>query len=159
MPNRLYILVYDWRRDNVETARRFVWSLTVPVEHSTVRLVVFGGDCELTPARLLVEEVNGESVLRLHPGEVTVRVPGMDYEKLMLEPGDGRVTKPSLFAREATDPTVPRHRYSYFPMDHSILLCESHDRLTGNTSFQNNLLNILLTRDQPLVPKSMLNKL
>jgi hypothetical protein len=44
-------------------------------------------------------------------------------------------------------------------MDHSILLCESHDRLTGNTSFQNNLLNILLTRDQPLVPKSMLNKL
>jgi pimeloyl-ACP methyl ester carboxylesterase len=139
----------------LERARRFVWSLTVPVEYSTVRHVVFGGDCELTPARLLVEEVNGESVLRLHPGEVTLRVPGVDYEKLMLEPGDGRVTKPSLFAREALDPTVPRHRYSHFPMDHSILLCESHDSLTGNVSFQNNLLNILLTRDQPLAPKSM----
>lgn len=139
----------------LERARRFVWSLTVPVEHGVVRLVVFGGDCELTPARLLVEEVNGESVLRLRPGEVTRRIPGVDYEKLMLEPGDGRVTKPSLFAREALDPTVPRHRYSYFPMDHSILLCESHDSLTGNISFQNNLLNILLTRDQPLAPKSM----
>lgn len=140
---------------HLERARRFVWSLTVPVEYSKVRHVVFGGDCELTPARLLVEEVNGESVLRLRPGEVTMRVPGVDYEKLMLEPGDGRVTKPSLFAREALDPTVPRHRYSFFPMDHSILLCESHDSLTGNISFQNNLLNILLTRDQPLPEKSM----
>ncbi len=117
--------------------------------------MVFGGDCELTPARLLVEEVRGESVLRLRPSEIVKRLPGVDYEKIMLEPGDGRVTKPSLFAREALDPTVPRHRYSYFPMDHSILLCESHDSLTGNISFQNNLLNILLTRDQPLTPKSM----
>jgi pimeloyl-ACP methyl ester carboxylesterase len=140
---------------HLERARRFVWSLTVPVEYSKVRHVVFGGDCELTPARILVEEVNGESMLRLHPGEITSRQPGMGYEKLMLEPGDGRVTKPSLFAREALDPTVPRHRYSYFPMDHSILLCESHDSLTGNISFQNNLLNILLTRDQPLEPKAM----
>jgi pimeloyl-ACP methyl ester carboxylesterase len=140
---------------HLERARRFVWSLTVPVQNSTVRHVVFGGDCELTPARLLVEEVNGESMLRLRPNEVTTRVPGVDYEKLMLEPGDGRVTKPSLFAREALDPTVPRHRYSFFPMDHSILLCESHDSLTGNISFQNNLLNILLTRDQPLPEKSM----
>ena len=139
----------------LERARRFVWSLTVPVEYSKVRHVVFGGDCELTPARLLVEEVNGESMVRLHPNEVTLRMPGVDYEKLMLEPGDGRVTKPSLFAREALDPTVPRHRYSFFPMDHSILLCESHDSLTGNISFQNNLLNILLTRDQPLPEKSM----
>jgi pimeloyl-ACP methyl ester carboxylesterase len=139
----------------LERARRFVWSLTVPVEYSKVRHVVFGGDCELTPARLLVEEVNGESMVRLHPSEVTLRMPGVDYEKLMLEPGDGRVTKPSLFAREALDPTVPRHRYSFFPMDHSILLCESHDSLTGNISFQNNLLNILLTRDQPLPEKSM----
>jgi len=34
-------------------------------------------------------------------------------------------------------------------------LCESHDSLTGNISFQNNLLNILLTRDQPLPEKRM----
>jgi len=140
---------------HLERARRFVWSLTVPVEYSMVRHVVFGGDCELTPARILVEEVKGESMLRLRPREIAKRRPGVDYDKLMLEPGDGRVTKPSLFAREALDPTVPRHRYSYFPMDHSILLCESHDNLTGNISFQNNLLNILLTRDQPLAPKSM----
>jgi len=73
------------------------------------------------------------------------------YENLMLEPGDGRVTKPSLFAREALDPAVPRHRYSFFPMDHSILLCESHNSLTGNISFQNNLLNILRMRVHALI--------
>jgi len=140
---------------HLERARRFVWSLTVPVEHGLVHYVVFGGDCELTPSRILIEEVNGESVLRLRPKEIAHRQPGIDYEKLMLEPGDGRVTKPSLFARDALDPTVPRHRYSYFPLDHSILLCESHDSLTGNVSFQNNLLNILLTRDNPLPDKRM----
>jgi len=140
---------------HIERARRFVWSLSVPVEDTSVRYVVFGGDCEQTPARVLVEEVNGESVLRLYPGDVQMRLPGIDYEKLMLEPGDGRVTRPSLFARESLDPSVPRHRYSFFPLGHSILLCESHDSLTGNISFQNNLLNILLTRDQPLEERSM----
>ncbi|MFV1985089.1 MAG: hypothetical protein ACC657_16190 [Thiohalomonadales bacterium] len=60
-----------------------------------------------------------------------------------------------MFARELLDPTMPRHRYSNFPMDYSILLCETHDNLAGNISFQNNLLNILLTRDRPLQPKTM----
>jgi len=140
---------------HIERARRFVWSLTVPVPDSPVRYIVFGGDCELTPARVLIEEVDGESVLRLYPDKVTNRVAGMDYEKLMLEPGDGRVSKPSLFARDSLDPSVPRHEYSFFPLDHSILLCEAHDSLTGNISFQNNLLNILLMRDRPLAEKSM----
>lgn len=140
---------------HIERARRFVWSLSVPMEHSPVSYVVFGGDCELTPARMLVEELKGESVLRLYPNQVRHRLAGIDYNKLMLEPGDGRVTKPSLFARESLDPSVPRHRYSFFPLDHSILLCESHDSLTGNISFQNNLLNILLTHDQPLTPMEM----
>ena len=140
---------------HIERARRFVWSLSVPVEETSVRYVVFGGDCEQTPARVLIEEVNGESVLRLYPEDVQIRDAGVDYKKLMLEPGDGRVTRPSLFARESLDPSVPRHRYSFFPLGHSILLCESHDSLTGNISFQNNLLNILLTRDQPLQQRSM----
>lgn len=133
----------------IERARRFVWSLTVPIEGTPVRLIVFGGDCEVTPASILVEEVNGESIVRLFPDEVFNRIKGVDYEKLMLEPGDGRVTRASLFARQTLDPSIQRHKYSFFPLDYSILLCESHDSLTGNINFQNNLLNILLTRDAP----------
>jgi hypothetical protein len=113
-----------------------------------VRYIVFGGDCELTPSRLLVEEVEGESMVRLFPDEIENPIAGINYDILMLEPGDGRVTKPSLFARDALNPTVPRHRYIHFPLDYAVMLCETHDTLTGNIHFQDNLLNILLSDEQ-----------
>ena len=132
----------------LERARRFVWSLSIRVDEVPIRYVVFGGDCELTPARLLVEEVNGESVIRLYPGEISKPLPGVPYDTLMLEPGDGRVTKPSLLGRDALNPAVPRHDYSFFPLAFSFSLCETHERLTGNTNFQDNLLNVLLTHSR-----------
>ena len=71
----------------------------------------------------------------------------LDYDRLMLEPGDGTVTKASLLARQSVDPDVARHRYSFFPLRHSLFLCESHGHLTGNIHFQNNLLESLLSVD------------
>ncbi|MGH8461848.1 MAG: lipase/acyltransferase domain-containing protein [Stenotrophobium sp.] len=133
----------------LERARRFVWSLTVPLPQTPVKLVVFGGDCTLTPARLLVEDDHGNSVARLNPGEVRNPVAGVDYTQLMMEPGDGEVTKSSLLARQSLDPTVPRNQYLFFPLDYAFFLCERHDRLTGNINFQDNLLNILLAREHP----------
>ena len=143
-----YNLLVRYFNKQIERGRRFAWSLSVPTPESPVRYIVFGGDCELTPARLLVEEVEGISMVRLFPDEIEKPISGVDYEMLMLEPGDGRVTKPSLFARDALDPTTPRHRYSHFPLDYAMMLCESHDTLTGNIHFQDNLLNILLTNDK-----------
>jgi len=130
----------------LERGRRFAWSLTVPTPTS-VPLVVFGGDCRYTPARIVVEEVDGESKVRLWPDEIRQPVPGIDYRRLMLEPGDGLVTKASLLARMSIDPTVPRHRYTHFPLDYTFLLCERHDRLAVNHSFQDNLLDALLRRE------------
>jgi pimeloyl-ACP methyl ester carboxylesterase len=132
---------------HLERGRRFVWSLTVPVPEPAYQLIVFGGNCDLTPARLLVEEDDGDSVLRLWPGQVRDRRAGIDYEALMLEPGDGVVTKASLLARQTLDPTVERHQHSDFPLDYAFFLCESHDRLTGNIHFQDNLLHALLSAD------------
>ncbi len=132
---------------HIERARRFVWSLTIPVDNPSYSLVVMGGDCELTPARLLLEnDKNNQPILRLRPGDISSPQPGIDYEALMLEPGDGTVTKASLLAREALDPTIPRHKYSYFPIDYPYFLCEPHSTLTSNINFQDNLLNILLSR-------------
>jgi len=131
----------------LERARRFVWSLTVPVPEASYRLVVFGGDCILTPAKLLVEESGGESQVRLNPRDVTSRVAGVDYESLMLEPGDGTVTKASLLARDSLDPSVQRHRYIDFPLAYPLFLCEQHDQMTGNVTFQDNLLHVLLSPD------------
>jgi pimeloyl-ACP methyl ester carboxylesterase len=141
----------------LERARRFVWSLTVPEpEGQSSKLIVLGGDCTLTPARLVVEEDGGDSVVRLYPGDIKHKVPGVDYMRLMLEPGDGEVTKPSLLLRQALDPTKPRHQFIQVALAYSFLLCEDHSRLTGNINFQDNLLNILLSGDRPWddAPKS-----
>lgn len=132
---------------NLERARRFVWSLTIQLERTPWTMMTFGGDCHLTPARILVEEQQGESVVRLWPEKVRQRLPGVDYDRLMLEPGDGRVTKASLLARETLDPAVPRHSYSFFEALGAIFLCEGHDRLATNISFQDNLLQYLLSKD------------
>lgn len=135
---------------HLERARRFVWALSVRPGHDhAVRIVAFGGDCSLTPARLLVEEVEGESVVRLYPDDIARPRPGIDYSRLMLEPGDNQVTKPSLLAREKLDPAAARHRWLFFPLAYSFFLCEEHQRLTGNLSFQDNLLNVLLSRERP----------
>lgn len=131
----------------LERARRFVWSLTVPTP-TTSPLVVFGGDCRFTPTRIVVEEVDGESLVRLWPDQIRSPVADVDYRRLMLEPGDGVVTKSSLLARTSIDPTRPRHRYTNFPLDYAFLLCARHDRLAGNPSFQDNLLDALLRADR-----------
>ena len=132
----------------LERARRFVWSLTVPLERTPWTMRVFGGDCSLTPARILVEDVNGESVVRLWPRHIAHPRPGIDYDRRMLEPGDSSVTKASLLARESLDPGVPRHKYSFFPVRGEMFLCEKHNALSNNISFQDNLMQFLLSRDQ-----------
>lgn len=133
---------------HLERGRRFTWALSVEQPPGGVHPVVLGGDCHLTPARLVVEEVGGESVLRLWPNEIAAPVAGVDYDALMLEPGDGTVTKASLLAREALDPHVPRHPWSAFAYDYVVFLCERHDQLTGNPMFQDNLLHALLSVDR-----------
>lgn len=133
----------------LERARRFAWMLSAPEPVSPVRYVLFGGDCHLTPARLLVEHVEGRDAVRLGPEGVKSPRAGVAYDELMLEPGDGRVTKPSLLARETLDPSAPQHEDSFLPLAYAFFLCERHNFLTGNINFQDNLLNVLLTRQLP----------
>ena len=122
--------------------RRFHRALSTPLDQSTTEYVVFGGDCELTPARCLLEEVDGHMMVRLHPREVRARVPGVDYDALMLEPGDGRVTKASLLARDSLSPDAARP--GFFPISYAVFICRSHADLPSDITFRDNLLNILL---------------
>jgi hypothetical protein len=137
---------FDFR---LERARRFLWALSTPEPATPIRYVLFGGDCTLTPARLALEDEAGTPVARLYPADIRHRVPGVRYDEIMLEPGDGKVTKPSLLARETLDPSAPQNEDSFIPIAYWFFLCERHDRLTGNINFQDNLLNVLLTRSLP----------
>jgi pimeloyl-ACP methyl ester carboxylesterase len=132
---------------NLVRAKRFHRALSLPLRQSPVRYIVFGGDCTLTPARCLVEQVNGRAYIRLYPSQIKHPRPGVDYSKLMLEPRDGNVTKPSLLARNVLDPSVPSREPGAFPLAYSVFLCDSHTGLTKNITFQDNLLNILLTQE------------
>ncbi len=144
-PQQLATLA-DYTGVQLERARRFVWSLTVKNPQAVDELIVFGGDCLPTPARILIEDNDGESYVRLWPDEIRAPQRGIDYRALMLEPGDGAVTKASLLARAALDPGIPRHRYSDFPLDYAVMFCGDHTDLPGNITFQDNLLHILLSR-------------
>lgn len=129
----------------LERARRLAWMLSVQEPQSPVHYILFGGGCHATPARLLLEQVNGQAQIRLNPSDVQHPKPGLDYQALMTEPGDGRVTKPSLLARETLDPSEPYHEDSYFPLAYSFFLCDEHRNLTSNLHFQDNLLHTLLS--------------
>ena len=148
-------LLQRYFHKHIERARRFVWSLSVPVPDLEYSIVAFGGNCQATPARLLTEEVDGLSKVRLWPNEIKHKVKGVNYKRLMLEPGDGRVTKPSMLAKNFLDPTRARHKYSFFPLKYAFFLCHGHGQLTGNVNFQDNLLNVLLERSHAAMHKEM----
>jgi len=132
----------------------FQWSIYDPRVQKRIKAqfsdsklaIVMGGDCSLSTARLLVEEVDGISITRLRPAHIKKPKANIDYTRLMLEPGDGTVTKASLLARNVLDPTAPQHKYSFFPLDYPYFLCEEHSTLTSNINFEDNLLHILLSR-------------
>lgn len=129
---------------HLKRAKRFQLSLSAPVRANGVEMAAFGGDCSMTPARAVLDsDENGER-LEIRPDQIRNRVDGVDYERLMLQPGDGLVTRDSQLGRGLdVAPDLPA---AIFPIVQSFFLCETHDQLSVNPYFQNNLLNFLLAR-------------
>lgn len=125
-------------------AKRFQLALSAPVRANGVEVAVFGGDCSLTPTYAVLDrDATGERLV-VRPEEVKARAPGVDYERLMLHPGDGLVTRESQLGRGLAD--LPGQPGRFFPLAQSFFLCERHDQLSVNPYFQNNLLNFLLAQ-------------
>lgn len=101
---------------------------------------VFGGDCYPTVARLILERQGKRARAHEHGETLVAPEPGMDYDTLINDPGDGVVTRDSLMGRTGRGNAPPD-----MPIAHSVFLCEEHKRLTGNLSFQVNLLHTLLS--------------
>jgi pimeloyl-ACP methyl ester carboxylesterase len=128
----------------LQRAGRLQAALQRPQPASSVRLIVFGADCMLTPSRILVESDDGLMVARFDPRDIKHPQPGRPYDTLMREPGDGQVGKASLLGRQSYDPTVVSR--GSFPIAYSFFLCVEHSALPSNINFQDNLLNALLSR-------------
>jgi len=134
-----------WFAKRLDRARRFAWSLMVPAPGiDGGEMLVAGGDCLPTPRRLVIEEVDGESLARLYPEQILRPVRGVDYEALMYEPGDGIVTRSSLLALQAPGPEAPSRLSALADLDDTHFVCTQHDALTGNRELIDNLLQFLL---------------
>jgi len=123
----------------LERGRRFHLALSSPPpQPPPLRFDALGADCVPTPAKCLVENVDGAPVIRLHPEQIVNKLAGVDYRRLMLEPGDRRVTKRSLLAvQDRRDSPGP------FLVRNLVLTCASHSELPASFDIAHNALNAL----------------
>jgi len=108
---------------------------------------VFGGDCDVTVSRLVVETVRGRMIAHERPDSLLKPLPGVDYHDLVYDPGDGVVTRASLLGRTGERLLPGFEPIAPLRVAHSVFLCEEHQFLTGNPSFQDNLLHTLFAAD------------
>ena len=144
---RYVAMLREYLAKHLRHGRRFIESLAVPAPGAEPTLLVFGGDCELTLARIVVEAIEGRYLGRERVGDIVRPVPGVDYKASMFEPGDLVVTRASLLGRRGLDVAAPRAEIEALRIANSVFLCEEHRHLTGNPSFQDNLLHALLSVD------------
>jgi hypothetical protein len=134
-----------WFEKRLDRGRGFVWSLMVPAGPvPLVKPLLLGGDCVPTPRRLVFESIGGESVARLRPEQILLPTPGVDYESLMFEPGDGSVTRSSLVSRQDLSREVPRYEQEGLEPQREVLVCAQHDELTSDDVLLDALIEYLL---------------
>jgi len=138
-------LLRDFLAKHLQRGRRFAESLETPSSPDDVQPWVFGGDCERTLARMVVENVDGVFHARESVKDIAEPVPGVDYESAMYEPGDMVVTRSSLLGQRTLVASAPPEPPETLRVTRSVFLCERHQQLTGNVSFQENLLNALFS--------------
>jgi pimeloyl-ACP methyl ester carboxylesterase len=137
----------EYMGKHLRRGRHFAESLSVPADPLDVQPYVFGGDCELTLARIVAESAGGRLRARERIEDIAMPMPGIDYEGVMYEPGDTVVTRSSLLGRRSLDVASPRSALEPLRVRHGVFMCERHQQLVGNTTLQDNLLYTLLSVD------------
>jgi len=109
-----------------------------------VRLIeplAFGSDCLPTLGHIVVEKQDGRAVARLRPEQIANPVPGIDYDQLMYEPGDGSVTVASLIGLQGLDPLLSES--NSHEIGRAFFVCEVHESVTSNESVLDSALRYL----------------
>jgi len=118
---------------------------TVSDPPETLRLHLVGGDCEATLAGALIVDVKGETRTFFYPRHIP-RQSRKDAFSKMFIPGDGRVTRQSLFGLtfDLESPEVGITRMMKQAPAHTLFGCEAHSDLPINPTMMDNLLTLLL---------------
>jgi pimeloyl-ACP methyl ester carboxylesterase len=142
---RRYLEILEaYLEKHLKRGRNFLLLLSRQTTEGDVKPYVFGGDCEATRARLVLEKVRGKMVARDRPEDVIYPLEGIDYQGLIHEPGDSVVTRSSLLGHYHGHLLPGFDDISPMRVSQTMFLCEKHQLLTGNPTFQNNLLYTLL---------------
>ena len=83
---------------NLIRGRRFHEAISRPLPLAPASYDLFGGDCKLTSARYVLQPLKHRTEIRWSPSKIAHARVDVDYRDLMLEPGDGRITRSSLLA-------------------------------------------------------------
>jgi pimeloyl-ACP methyl ester carboxylesterase len=111
----------------------------------TLRLHLVGGDCEATLAGALIVDVKGEPRTLFSTGRIPRQLRDEAFKKLFI-PGDGRVTRQSLFGLSFNldSPEGGITRVMKLPPVYTLFGCEGHGDLPINPTLIDNLLTLLL---------------
>jgi pimeloyl-ACP methyl ester carboxylesterase len=129
--------------ENLKQAFEFQSALARPVTQTKTQIALFGGDCDLTAARIVVNRKDGLINLAFEEDDIQNKIKTVDYRHLLSAPGDGLVTRESQLARASTAYLDSDLNKDLFPISQTTFFCESHELLTANPYFQNNLLYFL----------------
>lgn len=130
--------------EHLMQAYDFQNALTKPLGVSNTEIALFGGDCDLTNARALVNKLPDRQELVFEEGDIKQKQKNLNYRNLLFAPGDGLVTRDSILARASNVEINQAQQQDLFAIAQTIFFCEKHSYLTSNPYFQNNLLYFIL---------------
>jgi hypothetical protein len=112
----------------------------------SLRIHLFGGDCEPTLDAAMIATIKGQQQTLFRSGQAPGgRKARRRAFEAMFAPGDGRVTRRSLFDLSLEPETDGQMDRALKPRPlHATFNCELHGDLPLNLTLQNNLLTVLL---------------
>jgi pimeloyl-ACP methyl ester carboxylesterase len=111
----------------------------------TLRLHLMGGDCEPTVAGALIVDVKGQTRTLFYPRNISGELRKEAFNKMFI-PGDGRVTRQSLFGLtfDLEQPDAGITQMMKQAPSYTLFGCDTHGDLPINPTMLDNLLTWLL---------------
>ncbi|MBP7371113.1 MAG: hypothetical protein KA902_06695 [Arenimonas sp.] len=143
-PEQDLIKIQTKFKQHLEQAYYFQNALSKPLGASKTDIAIFGGDCNLTESRAVVNPIDKRIELAFEESDIRHKKANVNYRNLLLMPGDGLVTRDSELARASTEYLNQTQNADLFHIAQTTFFCETHSFLTANPYFQNNLLYFIL---------------